>query len=74
MEAMQEAGIPAEDLIVMATQNGAKAMQRFDDTGTLEPGKFADLVIMDEDPSADISNMRTRTHVMIKGKLKEIGN
>lgn len=74
MEAMQKVGIPADDIIVMATQNGAKAMRRFDDFGTLEPGKFANLVIMNEDPSADISNMRTRTHVVIKGKLIEIGN
>lgn len=73
MEAMQKVGIPSKDIIVMATQNGAKAMQRFDDFGTLEPGKFANFVIMDKDPSDDISNMRTRTHVVLKGKLMEIG-
>lgn len=73
MEAMQNVGIPADDIIVMATQNGAKAMRRFDDFGTLEPGKLANLLILDSDPSADISNMRTRTHVVIKGKLIEIG-
>lgn len=67
MEAMQQAGIPAEDLILMATQNGAKAMRRFEDFGSLEAGKLANLVILDEDPSEDISNMRTRTHIMIKG-------
>lgn len=74
MEAMQNAGIDPADLIVMATQNGAKAMQRFDDFGTVEPDKFANLVVMDQDPSVDISNMRSRTHVVIKGKLMEIGN
>lgn len=76
MEAMQEAGIPAEDLIVMATQNGAKAMQREDEIGTLESGKIADLVVLDEDPSVDIENMRTIEQVMRKGELrsvKEIG-
>lgn len=74
MEAMQKVGIPAEDIIVMATQNGAKAMRRFDDIGTLESGKLADLVIMDEDPSEDIYNMRSRTNVVIKGKWLEIEN
>ncbi|NBC64678.1 MAG: amidohydrolase family protein [Bacteroidetes bacterium] len=74
MEAMQQAGIDPADLIVMATQNGAKAMQRFEDFGTLEQGKFANIAIMDEDPSADISNMRSRTHIVIKGKLMEIGD
>ena len=74
MEAMQQAGIDPADLIVMATQNGAKAMKRFDDFGSIEPGKFANIVIMDEDPSADISNMRSRTHIVIKGKLMGIGD
>ncbi len=49
-------------------------MQRFDDFGTLKPGKFANLVIFEEDPSEDISNMRFRTHVVMKGKLMEIGD
>jgi imidazolonepropionase-like amidohydrolase len=70
LEAMQAAGIPARDLIVMATRNGAKAMQRVDDFGTLEAGKLANLVILDRDPSEDISNMRTLTRVMIKGNMK----
>ena len=50
LEAMQAAGIPARDLIPMATQNGAKTMRRLDDFGTLEVGKMADLIILDKDP------------------------
>jgi imidazolonepropionase-like amidohydrolase len=72
MEAMQEAGIPPADLIVMATLNGAMAMQRADDFGTLEPGKFANLIILEQDPSADIAHMRSITHVMLKGGLKKV--
>jgi imidazolonepropionase-like amidohydrolase len=72
MEAMQRAGIPAEDLILMATQNGAKAMQRDKDIGTLEAGKIADIIVLNEDPSEDISNMRSITKVMIKGNVKKI--
>lgn len=74
MEAMQSAGIPAKDLIVMATRNGARAMQRGDDFGTLEPGKIANLIILEEDPSADIENMRTITRTMIKGEIKKVKN
>lgn len=73
MEAMQQAGIPANDLIVMATQNGAKAMQRSDDFGTLEAGKIADLVVLDKDPSEDIANMRSIEQVMRMGVLKDVG-
>jgi len=72
MEAMQRAGIPPEDLIVMATRNGAKAMLRDSDFGTLEPGKFANLVVLERDPSEDISNMRTVTHTMIKGTMTPV--
>lgn len=72
MEAMQRAGIPAEDLIVMATRNGAKAMQRAEDFGTLESGKLANLIVLDQDPSENISNMRSITRTMIKGEIKSI--
>jgi imidazolonepropionase-like amidohydrolase len=72
MEAMQRAGIPPNDLIVMATRNGAMAMQRLDDFGTLERGKLANLILLDEDPSEDISNMRSITHVMIKGNVRQV--
>ena len=69
MEAMQEAGITADDLIVMATRNGAMAMQRLEDFGTLETGKLANLIILEDNPSEDISNMRSLTDVMIKGNF-----
>jgi imidazolonepropionase-like amidohydrolase len=69
LEAMQDAGIPASELLVMATRNGAAAMERSSDLGTLEVGKQADLLIIEKDPSADISNLRLLTHVMRSGKL-----
>lgn len=72
LEKMQEAGIPPSDLIMMATRNGAMSMERLDDIGTLEKGKMADLIILDKDPSEDISNMRSITHVMRGGFLRPV--
>ena len=72
MEAMQATGIDPADLIVMATRNGAMAMQRIDDIGTLVAGKQADLVVVSADPSEDIANMRTITHVMRAGQLQAV--
>lgn len=72
LEAMQAAGIPAKDLIQMATQNGARAMRRLDDFGTLEVGKMADLIILEKDPSADAGNFRSITHVMRGGLLRPV--
>lgn len=72
MEAIQKVGIPSMDIISMATKNGAEIMQRANEFGTLEEGKLADLVILEKDPSKDISNMRSITHVMLKGKLRPV--
>lgn len=72
LEAMQEAGIPAEELIVMATRNGAQAMERDNDFGTLEDGKLANLIILEDDPSQNIANMRSIKQVMMKGTIKSV--
>jgi imidazolonepropionase-like amidohydrolase len=69
MEAMQAAGIEAADIIVMATRNGARAMGRERDFGTLEAGRIADLLVLTEDPRADVRAFRSLTHVMRAGRL-----
>jgi imidazolonepropionase-like amidohydrolase len=69
MEAMQAAGLSAADIVVMATRNGARAMGRLKDCGTLEAGKLADLLVLAEDPTADVRAFRSLTHVMRGGKL-----
>jgi imidazolonepropionase-like amidohydrolase len=69
METMQAFGLPASDIIVMATRNGARAMRRERDFGTLETGKLADLLILGEDPRANVSAFRSVQHVMRGGKL-----
>jgi imidazolonepropionase-like amidohydrolase len=71
MEAMQAAGIPAAEIVVMATRNGAHTMGRLTDFGTLEAGKIADLVVLADDPRADVRAFRSLTHVMRAGKLHE---
>ena len=72
MEAMEAGGIPASDVLVMSTRNGAAAMGRLDDFGTLEVGKLADLIVLLEDPGASTSAFRSITHVMRGGILHEI--
>jgi imidazolonepropionase-like amidohydrolase len=69
LEAMQAAGLSAADIVVMATRNGAQAMGRLKDFGTLEAGKLADLLVLAEDPRADVRAFRSLTHVMRGGRL-----
>lgn len=69
LEAMQAAGLSAADIVVMATRNGAQAMGRLKDFGTLEAGKLADLVVLAEDPSVDVRAFRSLTHIMRGGRL-----
>jgi imidazolonepropionase-like amidohydrolase len=70
-ELMAEAGIRPADIIVSATKNAAAVMGRERDLGTLEKGKFADLVILNADPHADIRNARKIYKVMKAGQFYE---
>lgn len=66
MEALQAAGIPAPDVLSAATIGAARAMGRARELGSLAPGKLADLVVLDADPTADIANAR-RVRMVMKG-------
>ena len=68
-ELMVGAGMRPMDIIVSATKNAAAVMGRQADLGTLERGKFADLVILDADPLADIKNTRKISKVMKGGEF-----
>lgn len=70
MEAMQAAGIPAMDVIAMATSHGARLMGQLDEFGSLAEGKMADLLVLSDDPREDVSAFRSLTHVMRAGDLK----
>jgi imidazolonepropionase-like amidohydrolase len=69
MESMQAAGLPAGEVVVMSTRNGARAMGREKDFGTLEAGKLADLLVLAENPLENVRAFRSRTHVMRGGRL-----
>ena len=57
--------IPAAAVLRGVTGLAAEALGLADRVGTLEPGKLADLVIVDGDPFADMTAMR-RVHTVIK--------
>ena len=59
LELLHRAGIPAIEVLTIATRNGAEALGILDDVGTVEPGKRSDLVVLTADPVADIRNTRS---------------
>ena len=57
------AGIDPLDVIRWATVNGAALMGRSHELGTVTAGKLADLLVVDGDPSTDISLLADRTRI-----------
>jgi imidazolonepropionase-like amidohydrolase len=63
---MVMAGMTPMQVIVAATRNSAEFM-RLADTGTLEPGKSADFLVLDANPLDDITNTRRMSAVILRG-------
>ncbi len=67
LELLVEAGISPMDVLTIATRNGAKAVGMLDETGTIEVGKRADLVLLRENPLRSIGATRLIVWVMKDG-------
>ncbi len=72
MEAMQRAGMTPMQVIVASTAVAARAAGVQNDTGTIEKGKSADLVLLGADPSKDVGNFRKTRYVMRGGVLRSM--
>ncbi len=69
LELLTTAGIPPLEVLKIATANGARALGRAGDFGTLTAGARADIVILSADPVADIRNTRKIERVYQDGAL-----
>ena len=67
--ALIEAGLTPSDVLVMATQNAARALGLEDKVGTLETGKRADLVMVDGHPDADLEALKSIVLVVKDGAV-----
>lgn len=69
LEMLVQAGLTPLQAITAATRGAAHAIGVDDGRGTVAPGKAADLLLVDADPSADIRNTRRIRYVIKDGRI-----
>ena len=69
MWALQSGGLTTHEVLRAATLHGAEAIGYAQDLGSLEPGKLADLIVLNRDPLQDIRNTTSIRYVMKNGQL-----
>jgi imidazolonepropionase-like amidohydrolase len=74
LELLVEAGINTSDVIKIATKNGAEALNLMNQTGTIKPGKQADILILSANPVEDIENTKRIEAVISNGRIIENSN
>jgi len=67
LELYAAAGIPPAEVLAIATIGAARVMHQDRDAGSITAGKRADLVLVDGDPTQDISTMRNTDVVVCRG-------
>jgi hypothetical protein len=63
-----QAGLTPYQALSTGTREVARFLGAPDDFGTVEPGRRADLILIDGDPLKDVANVRRRAEVMIGGR------
>ncbi|MEW6511078.1 MAG: amidohydrolase family protein [Bacteroidota bacterium] len=77
---LAQGGMTPLEALRCATLYGAQYLGLDKDLGSLEPGKLADLVVMEKNPLDDIRNSESIRYVMVNGRLfdaatmNQIGN
>jgi imidazolonepropionase-like amidohydrolase len=66
LERMADAGLTPEQILRSATGDAARCLG-LDELGTIEKGKWADFIVLNEDPLSDIRKMRSLDSVWISG-------
>jgi len=67
LEMMVKAGLTSRQSLIASTRDAARCQKLDDQVGTLEPNKWADFVVLNADPLADISSIRKIDAVYVAG-------
>jgi imidazolonepropionase-like amidohydrolase len=68
LELLVEAGLTPMEAIVAGTLQNARFFRIEDRLGTLEPGKLADLILVEGNPAEDIAAMHEVRRIMLNGR------
>ena len=73
LELMVKAGLTPRQALVAATGDAARCVKKAGAIGAIRPGAFADLVVLDRSPLADIRNTRRIESVWVSGVAVDMG-
>jgi len=68
IEYLTQYGLTPMEAIVAATRNGARPLHQEAQLGTIQPGKLADMILVDRNPLSDITALRDVSWVMKNGR------
>jgi len=68
LELYVEAGLTPSQVLQIATWNGARYARVLDDRGVITPGRRADLILVDGDPTRNVSDIR-KVALVVKGDV-----
>lgn len=77
---LSQGGMTNEEVLRAATIHGAEYIGMEDHLGSIEAGKLADIIVLDDDPLSNIENINSVIFTMVNGRLyetetmNEIGN
>ena len=66
---LEAAGLSPMEVIAAATGLAAQELDKADSLGTLQPGKLADMVVLNRDPLGDLGALRDIAHVIKGGEI-----
>jgi imidazolonepropionase-like amidohydrolase len=70
LESFVRIGFTRSEALIAATRTGAEVIHMSDRLGTIEPGKLADIIVVDGNPDEDLTALRRVKTAFVNGRLE----